>query len=1327
MAKIKKIKLGETTYDLCDADAIHAVKQDGISGDTANRFGTCSTAASTATKTVSITSGTFSLEAGARVTVKFSNANTAGTPTLNVNSKGAKNIFHKGSQITTGTNKSLLAGTVDFVYDGTQWHLIGNYVNNSHAIISGTKKDTSTNIQGSASTGNITLGDSGVSQGYYGPENNVTGTSGSTFEVPEIAVNTKGIVTDAATRTITLPTETSVSIVDKKSNNEEKDTADLVYAVSNLVEGGTRGHTITPTYTGLPTKAYVDKIATGHVKYLGTVSALTGLSATAGQGDFYRVSTAFAFGSETAHVGDILLATKDNPSRSTTDWDLIHTEVDTNSWVANTKTAAGYVAAPTANNPTKVWRTDADGNPAWQEPVVKDSYISWGGQAITGGVTPVGMSLSEEHSGNKAAFINGDAITIEYSTDGGTTYTDSGISKLNKSELFTRGFGVPIGGSTAMTADNYTKLKTRITLTAQNGTGTQYIYTDVKKLLVNMSSAAQADMLIETMLGSSTTWSTYGTYRVAGWSGWNDIPLNITLGGGVDQKDRPWKVRFTFSLATYSTSHTTTKHIYSFRLFGQNSWWVPSTLGKTGHLYDYDMNQNATFPGDVTVATGKKFIGNLTGNVTGNADSATTLTGLTATVAELNYVDGVTSKVQTQLNSKLNLSGGQMTGDLKFSAPNVDRYIWFNHSDTNARWRTGVEGSGSGNANYFVIESDKNTTDGPFTKALQIGMEDLTATFGGKVTSSEFVGKLTGNADTATNVAWSGVTSKPSYYDAKAIKGIVREDGSTTFTYTCMDNTTGTFTQQDKKVATFADNTADTSYQMLFTKQSSDDQTGDVAYKNSRIKIYPFRSDYYADEYNGQCYNKSGTKMLIGDDEYHSWMETYGDEENGYYDDYADNSSDNAGTGHLEVTGNLIVGGGSDQYGIFPARSNCSMIGSSDRPWYTIYGTNIYQNGSQVITSIKEDGITAAKLVGGSATIIRYGSCSTAADTAAKTVSITSGTFALGVGARVTVKFTYANTASTPTLNVNSKGAKNIFHKGTQITTGTNKSLLAGVCDFVYDGTQWHLVGNYIDTNTNTNYYHTTGSWSGLTYTATANGGAGALAFTLPTGTTSTTVATGNHTHICSIKNSSGTAVASLAHGTTYTLTAGDTSVNFTMPSQYSHPTTAGNKHIPSGGSATKMLKYSSSGTVTWDYIANVVYPVGSIYMSVTNTSPATLFGGTWVQLKDRFLLGAGDTYNNAATGGSATHTLTKSELPNVQLGLSVAADRSGYAGTLLISSEQGNYKSKFASGSALKAPEVSLGTSYSTSNIKTEPLGGGKAHDNMPPYLVVYMWKRTA
>lgn len=103
------------------------IKQDGITGATVNRYATCSTAGATAAKTADITTGTFELSAGSRVTVKFANANTANSPTLNINSKGAKNIFHRGTQITNGANKALLAGACDFVYDGTQWNLIGNY------------------------------------------------------------------------------------------------------------------------------------------------------------------------------------------------------------------------------------------------------------------------------------------------------------------------------------------------------------------------------------------------------------------------------------------------------------------------------------------------------------------------------------------------------------------------------------------------------------------------------------------------------------------------------------------------------------------------------------------------------------------------------------------------------------------------------------------------------------------------------------------------------------------------------------------------------------------------------------------------------------------------------------------------------------------------------------------------------------------------------------------------------------------------------------------------------------------------------------------------
>ena len=90
-----------------------------------------------------------------------------------------------------------------------------------------------------------------------------------------------------------------------------------------------------------------------------------------------------------------------------------------------------------------------------------------------------------------------------------------------------------------------------------------------------------------------------------------------------------------------------------------------------------------------------------------------------------------------------------------------------------------------------------------------------------------------------------------------------------------------------------------------------------------------------------------------------------------------------------------------------------------------------------------------------------YGSCSTAAATAAKTVTVNN--FDLDTGSRIAVKFTVTNTASNPTLNVNSTGAKAIYYRGSAISAGylaQNRTY-----EFVYNGTQWEVVGD-IDTNT---------------------------------------------------------------------------------------------------------------------------------------------------------------------------------------------------------------------------------------------------------------------
>lgn len=130
--------------------------------------------------------------------------------------------------------------------------------------------------------------------------------------------------------------------------------------------------------------------------------------------------------------------------------------------------------------------------------------------------------------------------------------------------------------------------------------------------------------------------------------------------------------------------------------------------------------------------------------------------------------------------------------------------------------------------------------------------------------------------------------------------------------------------------------------------------------------------------------------------------------------------------------------------------------------------------------------------------------------------------------------------------------------------------------------------------------------------------------------------------------------------------------------------------------------------------LLDMVYPVGSIYLTVSGTDPQTLFGGTWARLEDVFLLAAGAKHAAGSTGGEESHTLTEDEIAPHKHAMAYAPESSASS-------------TGFSYGIAAGSATNSAGGRGYESNLGTFSAGGGQPHNNMPPYLAVYTWKRTA
>ena len=182
--------------------------------------------------------------------------------------------------------------------------------------------------------------------------------------------------------------------------------------------------------------------------------------------------------------------------------------------------------------------------------------------------------------------------------------------------------------------------------------------------------------------------------------------------------------------------------------------------------------------------------------------------------------------------------------------------------------------------------------------------------------------------------------------------------------------------------------------------------------------------------------------------------------------------------------------------------------------------------------------------------------------------------------------------------------------------------------------------------------------------------------------------------------------------------------------------------------------------------LLNKIYPVGSIYMSTSDNSPASFLGGSWERLTDRFLVGAGNSYTVNATGGASSHThttgghtLTENEIPahthGEKGGHTHTRGSMNITGTIGVQGCDGfrnvtsgafytlntgkvdkgiSGDSDYLNRAGLNASDQWFGQTSEDGAHTHSSVGGGGSHShgdtgsssNLPPYLAVYMWKRT-
>ena len=237
---------------------------------------------------------------------------------------------------------------------------------------------------------------------------------------------------------------------------------------------------------------------------------------------------------------------------------------------------------------------------------VPDTDVTWDGVATSNSVSPLLMATGEDFNANRLAYFPSDRMTIQYSTDGGTTWsTYSSIGTENKQRLCMNGYTAYLGNNS--TTDR-TKNRLRVTFDVGDMDTNSVLYMITRKIAVysgtNNATGFTCQLQTQTYAQYNSnveTFSNYGSaFSLGGNSGWNSYPINFTLGGNAGSQTNTSSTRIKALRLVFTQSGGTGNGLVSrIRLYGETAYRTPSNYSNNGHIYYADVNQNAKFPNKI--------------------------------------------------------------------------------------------------------------------------------------------------------------------------------------------------------------------------------------------------------------------------------------------------------------------------------------------------------------------------------------------------------------------------------------------------------------------------------------------------------------------------------------------------------------------------------------------------------------------------------------------------------------------------------------------------------------------------------------------------------